>query len=448
MRSRPGFMAGRYLLRMRAPVTHALQENVAASLGGEQRVVLAISGGVDSMVLLDAATETVSAARLCIATFDHGTGAAATEAADLVRTRADRMGIECVTGRATGPLRGEAALRVARWRFLRSVAEAHGARVATAHTLDDQVETVLMRILRGAGARGIAGLYAPSELVRPLLGFHRREVLRYARARRLGWVEDPSNQSLAFFRNRVRHELLPAFRRAQPDFDRQLLEVARAAADWRQDLASYVDRAITPRVLESGGADVQAATLAQLAPGELKVLWPEIASRIGIALDRRGTERLAAFTHDARIGARVQVSGGWEVVRSRDTFQLRASAASALAEAPLDLGTVTRWDRWNFRPVANGPMADPWSAWLPGEEPLVVRGWRSGDAMSVRPDSRPRKVKYFLSDAGITGHERTRWPVVLSGDRIVWIPGVRRSAVATARSGRPALAFACEYISR
>lgn len=434
---------------MRPAITHDLLQCVAASLGGVDRLVLAVSGGVDSMVLLDAAAEALPAERLRVATFDHGTGAAATRAAALVRDRAAALGIECVSARASGPLRGEAALRAARWRFLQSVAESHGARVATAHTLDDQIETVFMRILRGAGARGIAGLYAPGRVVRPLLGLRRQDVLRYARARGVAWVEDPSNQSRAYLRNRVRHELLPALRRVQPAFDRHVLEVARAAAEWRTAVARWVDTAVEPRVFASGNAaDVPAIALAPLAPDQLTVVWPEIAARVGLALDRRGTERLAAFSHDARVGARVQVSGGWEVVRSRDALQLRASEGSPLAEALLEPSISTRWDCWKFEPAGDAPMPDSWSAWLPGGQPLVVRRWRSGDVMSVRPQGRPRKVKYFLSDAGITGHERRRWPVVLAGDQIVWIPGVRRSAVATVRSGRPALAFACEYLSR
>lgn len=449
MRSRPGAGLRRYLLPMPAVSPRRVQRSVATSLGGGDRIVLAVSGGVDSMVLLDAAASTIDAARLCVATFDHGTGAAATQSAALVRDRAVDLAIDCVSGRATGTLRSEAALRDARWQFLHAAAEARHARIATAHTLDDQVETVLMRILRGAGARGIAGLYAASDVRRPLLDLTRGDVLHYARARRLDWVEDPSNESLWYLRNRVRRELLPALRRQQPDLEDSLLDIARAAALWRDDVRGYVDDALAPRASMSAQAlDVSARELAPFGRKELKVLWPEIAARVGVTLDRRGTERLAAFTHAGRVGARVQLSGGWEVIRSRDAFQVRASEASSLAEIFLDTSAGIRWDRWEFRPTLTVPSPDPWSAWLPSDGALVVRGWRAGDVMAVRADGQPRKVKYFLTDAGITGHDRARWPVVLAGDRIVWIPGVRRSSVATARSGRPALAFVCEYLSR
>lgn len=434
---------------MRAPVIRRLRRQVAASLAGDDRIVLAVSGGVDSMVLLDAAAASLDEARLCVATFDHGTGAAATQAASLVRARAATLGVELVAGRATRPLRSEAALRDARWHFLRSAAAVRHARIATAHTIDDQVETVLMRVLRGAGARGLAGLYASSDASRPLLALSRRDVLRYASARGLGWAEDPSNAELAFLRNRVRHELLPALRRANRRVDVELLDVARAAAAWRRDLAEYVDRAIAPRTLRgSRGADVSAVALGRLSADELKVVWPDVAARVGLALDRRGTERVAEFALHARIGARIQLSGGWQVVRSRDAFQLRASEHAPPGQTPLPASGDTRWDRWKFRPTQGEPTADAWSTWLPAELPLAVRRWQPGDVMQIRRERQPRKVKYFLSDAGITGHERERWPVVVAGDQIVWIPGVRRSVLVTARSGWPALAFACEYIDR
>lgn len=434
---------------MRAPIVRAIQQQVAESLGGDDRVVLAVSGGVDSMVLLDAAAAALAADRLCVATFDHGTGPAAAEAVSLVGDRAATLGIECINGRTTRTLRGEAALREARWRFLRTTARARVARVATAHTVDDQVETVVMRVLRSAGARGIAGLYASSDVLRPLLCVSRQDVLRYAGARRLRWIDDPSNTSLAFLRNRVRHEVLPALRQVEPELDRHLLELARAAADWRRDVAVHVDRAIAPRVSRATRAvDVPVNALRPLSPDELKMVWPDIAARVGLALDRRGTERLAEFTSSDRVGARVQLSGGWQVIRSRDAFQLRASEHPPPVEVQLLASGDTRWHHWEFRPMTREPAADAWSAWLPGGAPLAVRGWRPGDVMRVRADREPRKVKYFLSDAGITGHERERWPVVVAGDQIVWIPGVRRTAVATARSGRPALAFSCEYIDR
>src|SRR5437899_469023 len=137
---------------MSAREVQAVRTRLRASIGATDRVVLAISGGVDSMVLLDAVRHAVSPARLVIAHFDHGTGPAAIAARAAVVARAAALGIRCVVGRAESALGNEAALRDARWRFVRSVCDEHDAAPSTAHTEDDQIETVLMRVLRGAGA--------------------------------------------------------------------------------------------------------------------------------------------------------------------------------------------------------------------------------------------------------------------------------------------------------
>jgi tRNA(Ile)-lysidine synthase len=415
--------------------------------------VLAVSGGLDSMVLLDAAAATVPRGQLIVATYDHGTGTAATAALELVERCARALGIEFVGGRTSAPLETEAELRDARWEFLRTAASNANAVVSTAHSSDDQVETILMRVLRDAGPRGLAGLFAESEIVRPLLRLTRRDLARYARAQGLTWVEDPSNASPQFLRNRVRHDLLPALRHVRIGIDADLLALARKAARWRLDVETFVANEIELRTFaETPGLDVCASTLGARSANELCILWPAIAAHAGLVLDRRGTVRLAEFTREGRVGSRIQLSGGWEVTRSRDALQLRASNEDKPTHEPLALSNDTQWGDWFFRPASHDASpeigSDSWSAWLPTDRPLSVRIWEAGDAMTCPDGSPPRKVKHFLSDAGVTGHERTGWPVVLAGDQIVWIPGVRRSDAATVRSGRPGLPFVCEYFNR
>jgi tRNA(Ile)-lysidine synthase len=438
-----------YLTGVSLHVTTRLRQSIADALRPRERVILAVSGGLDSAVLLDAAAAMVPRERLIVATFDHGTGPAGVDARALVERSARALGIEHRSGRATRALSSEAELRDARWSFLRDVAAREGGAIATAHTADDQIETVLMRVLRDAGARGLAGLYAATDVVRPLLEFTREDVARYAAERELAWVEDPSNASRRYLRNRLRHDLLPALRRVRPSIDAELLSSARRAARWREDVETFVAEHIAPhRVGHGDGLDVDASALGAFSSEGLAILWPAIVARAGLALDRRGTARLAAISGLTRVGSRVQLSGGWEVVRSRDAFQLRATGHRRPAEESLALSNAVSWGRWKFRPVASDVGADSWSAWLPVDRPLRVRPWRAGDAMAHRAGQPARKVKRFLSDAGVTGHERASWPVVLAGDQIVWIPGIRRGDAATARSGRPGLAFVCEYVNR
>jgi tRNA(Ile)-lysidine synthase len=440
---------GQYVSRVTLRHPTPLHDSVYDALRPHARTVLAVSGGLDSMALLDAAAASIPRERLTVASFDHGTGPSARLACALVESTANARGIACVTGRAERALVSEADLRDARWKFLRDVAAREKAVVCTAHTSDDQVETVLMRVLRDAGARGLAGLYAASDIVRPFVRLTRRDLTMYARARRLAWIEDPSNVSPRYLRNRVRHDLLPALRRVRSSIDDDLLELARSAAAWRLDVDAFVGENVE---LRRNGAsremDVSVSSLAGFSPDALSVLWPAIVARAGVRLDRRGTDRLVGFTGLSRVGARIQLSGGWQVVRSRDAFQLRASGHRQSAEERLALSSTVAWGKWFFRPATSDIGADSWSAWLPTDRPLTVRSWRAGDVMAHRAGGPARKVKRFLNDAGVTGHERAGWPVVLAGDQIVWIPGIRRGDAATTRSGGPGLAFVCEYVNR
>jgi tRNA(Ile)-lysidine synthase len=236
-----------------------------------------------------------------------------------------------------------------------------------------------------------------------------------------------------------------------PSIDADLLETARSAACWRSEVEAFVARNIVVRDLPHG-CDVDAATLSGYPPESLAVLWPAIAARAGVTLDRRGTLRLAEFTTRARVGARIQLSGGWEVIRSRDALQLRASNRAEPTPSPLALSHATSWYEWSFRPAHRLDANDVWSAWLPADRPLVIRAWQPGDAMSNRASGRTRKVKDLLSDAGVNGHQRRGWPVVVAEDvgEIVWIPGVRRSDAASDQAGGTisGLSFCCENVNR
>ncbi len=283
------------------------------------RLLLAVSGGRDSMVLLHAA----SAARkrdIVVATFDHGTGPAAMRAAELVERVADRLGLPCITGAGKPGGGSEDVLRRARWEFLNRWAGEAGAPVVTAHSRDDQIETVVIRILRDAGARGLAAMYAPSPVVRPLLGISRGEIEAYAAAAKVTWVEDPSNAGLRFLRNRVRHELLPAIERVQPGFGDRLLALSQRAAKWRAELDVVVDSLLGVAAGTQVAGVVPAAALTGLSAAGAAVVWTELAGRAGVALDWRGVERLVAQAANLKPGSEIPLSGGIRVRRTVSSY--------------------------------------------------------------------------------------------------------------------------------
>jgi tRNA(Ile)-lysidine synthase len=441
-----GTMRGETRDETRDIVHRAVLGIVGAAPGA--RFVLAVSGGRDSMVMLDAVAAVARDAIATVATFDHGTGAPATRAAQLVAERCTALAVPVVTARAQRAITSEAGWREARWQFLRAVAESENAIVATAHTRDDNVETVLIRELRGSGARGLAALYAPSAIARPLLDVTRDTVARYADAEGVRWIEDPSNESRAFLRNRVRHEILPALLAARPSLGDDLLDIAQRAATLRDAFDRVAERLVSRE--RDGSLSVATTLLGDYDPDALRALWPAIAARGRIVLDARGTAGLARFTKQSSAGDRMQLSGAIEVLRRRDAIVLRP-ARSEVPE-PVDLRDTLEWGRWRFAArvtsSADGSRVDAWSATLPAASRLVVRAWRDGDRMHGAGDAAPRRVKRFLRDAGLVGPERRGWPVVVCGEEVVWIPGVRRSNAATVRSGRPEAVYVCERTER
>jgi tRNA(Ile)-lysidine synthase len=357
----------------------------------------------------------------------------------------------------------EAEWRSARWRFFRAAAGPGGV-VATAHTRDDQVETVVMRVLRGAGARGLAGLAARTPgIERPLLPIARGRRTPVRHRPGIPFIDDPSNESREHLRNRVRHDLLPAIRDARPRFEEELLSLAGKAARWRAEVdeiaASFVSEGP-----QDGAIRVARGTLATYDSAVLCVLWPAIAARGLVTLDRRGTLRLAQFTSSGASGSRIQLSGGVEVIRHRDHFVLQHAPRSPVMPSERSLAGVVQFGVWRFQPVAvsnsraggepvrsGAPVQssgtdgdDPWTCDLPGDRPLSIREWRPADRMRGREDGSARRVKRFFGDAHIPGPSRTGWPVVLADNEIVWIPGVRRTVAAPERSGRPVVRYSCE----
>lgn len=437
-----GMRAANLLRDVELPVQHLLDRR--------RRLVLAVSGGVDSAVLLDAVARLRTPGHhVVVASIDHGTGPVATEAVALTASVAAQHGLGIVTERLRPGRPSEAEWRRQRWRFLWQVAAREDAVVTTAHTRDDQVETVVMRLLRGAGARGLAGLFAASPVERPLLSASRADVMYYARRRRLRYLEDPTNLSVAFLRNRVRLNILPAIRAVHPGFDDEILDLAHRAAQVR----AAVDVASGEFLLaqRQGEVVVDAVALAGLDEAGRRLLWPALAARVGAWLDRRGIVRLAGLTDRPR-GTRVQVSGGFEAVRDRDTIVLRRpTPEEPRAPRPLRRGATFGPFRFEARQVATirHPAApanhqrDPWRIRLADSLEPLVREWVPGDRLLLDRSGRKRRVKRFLAEAGIPAPDRPGWPVVVVDGDVVWVPGVRGSPDAVHGTGN-LIEYRCE----
>lgn len=267
-----------------------------------------------------------------VVNFDHGTGAFARRAAALVEREALRLCLPSVTGVAEPGLPfNEGAWRAARHTFLDAWAAELDATVLTAHTRDDQIETVVQRLLRDAGPRGLAGMRVSTPSTgrpgaarcRPLLRVPRAAVAAYSREHRVEFMEDPSNASLAFQRNRVRHEILPALERASPGFGEWCWALGERAAAWRDGVERLVD--VLGLVVPVATSVVLAAPLAECGEAEWAVLWPAIAARASVVMDRRGIERAAAWAPRAKAGQAIQLAGDATISRTGATFVVKGT---------------------------------------------------------------------------------------------------------------------------
>jgi tRNA(Ile)-lysidine synthase len=486
-----------------APVVGRVRAAVATALAECGPVVLAVSGGRDSVVLFDAVLAAAPAAVRLVATYNHGTGPAAAAALRHVRALARAAGAPVYAGRARGaPAATEAGWRDARWRFLRRAARraGAGATVATGHTADDQLETVVMRLLRGAGARGLAAMYAPQPgIVRPLLAVSRAEVAAYAAARGLAWVDDPANGSRRHLRNRVRHDLLPALLRARPTLGAELLDAAARAAACRAALDDVAAAIVGLRVAPGDGLAgpggeqwrdgvpiARLAALVDLSAEALLAVWPALAARAGVRRLAAFTRQCVAAAHQGRPpaggatvagGVHVTVERGaamgspeWAMVARRaPPHRAPGGGAPAVPDAAavaLDPGAPrgVRLGRWRLRVLGRAPTAAELdagrAAWLPAGRRYEVRGWRPGDRWRPADAGAARRVKRFLADRRVPAVARAGWPVVVeatspgdapaargaSGGQIAWVPGVRRSSAAPARPGQPGFFLLCDRI--
>lgn len=277
-------------------------------------VLAAVSGGGDSVALLHLLDRycTGRDARLVVAHLDHGLRRGARADRTFVEQLARSLGRECIADRReVDSLRRkdespeEAARRVRRG-FLREAARlGRCTLIATGHTLDDQAETILMRLVRGAGARALTGMTAggPGPIVRPLLEIERQELREYLQRRELPFREDPSNRDLRFDRNRVRRLVLPVLEQSlNPRAGRNLV---RAADRFREDalhLDALAEAAFddTTRRDRSGRLALDAARLSALAPALANRLARLALQRAGSDARRIGARHVAALLDLAR----------------------------------------------------------------------------------------------------------------------------------------------------
>lgn len=435
-------------------------------LDSQQAVLVGVSGGPDSLCLLDILRQ--AGYPLIVAHFNHRLRPEADEEADSVRDLAQSLGLTFVTDsadvRAQARDQGwslEEAARNLRYRFLFAAARGNSAQaVAVGHTADDQVETVLMHFLRGAGLAGLKGMEARSllplfdpqiPLVRPLLGMWRGETESYCREHGLYPHMDASNADPVYFRNRLRHTLIPELEKYNPRLKESLLRSAQALqgdyaalqeileADWNRVFAGQ----------GPGWIAFQGSALAGLSTAIQRNLIRRAGEILRPASRDFGYEALdrAVQWIGSRSGKQVDFINSLYLVQEQGTLYLAAYEADLPsaqfpqvvtprrlgAPAALELGEAWKLsaeeiDAGDARSQSSG-NADPFTAWLDAEqaaEGLLVRKPRAGDRFQpLGMKNGSMKLSDFFVNEKLPRRARGKWPLVCSGEKIVWVAGFR-----------------------
>jgi tRNA(Ile)-lysidine synthase len=439
-----------------------------------ERVAAAVSGGADSVALLRVLLELRQELGivLSVAHFHHGIrGAEADADALFVRSLAGQLQLQIHEGMGDTPAHSreqkislETAARELRHRwFAELLAQGAADRIATAHTLDDQAETVLMRLLRGAGSRGLAAIFpivVEKHLVRPLLQVGRRDVEAYLTSISQHWREDSSNRDLSHTRNRIRHELLPLLEREFNPSIRQTLadlaEISRAEAEyWKKETSSLLARLVhqgkpsrSGRAASGDAAYTLALDIAAFralpAAARRQVLY-QVGEQAGVSLEFKHIQDLSELV-EGKPGRRLLLPGGVTAVRSFRELQLGPRqngeddntgheylyvlAIPGEIAVP-ELGSIIRarlvpaGERG--RTGYNDPALLDRSLLAPE---LTVRNWRAGDRFLPAKTRSPRKLKELLQPGRLGQRlslaRKKAWPVVESAGEIVWVRGFTR----------------------
>lgn len=436
------------------------------------RLALAVSGGADSVALLRSMVEAAPQIGLVLSVIHvhHGIrGRAADEDAAFVEALAARHGLSFHLHRVDTPAHAERqhetleeAARHLRYAVFRELMKEKLAdAVATAHTLDDQAETVLLKLLRGAWTEGLSGIHPvvtfPEGIVlRPLLEVRRAQIETWLHEMDQPWCEDVTNRDTAFLRNRVRHELLPQLASYNPQITLQLSHMAELARDeesyWKQEMERLLPTMLLPgRAVRGGGRAVSTQ------PGEASVgLELERLRTLPIAVRRR-VMREAAFRFGVSLGfepvarllqmveasatkpapRREQLTAELRAERTPRELRLildhgaapgdkgRRSAQSRLAPVEISVPGETDAPEYGLRITVtrrdDGTMPADSKASL---TPLTLRPPKPGDRVRLRYTSGKKPLKEVFQRLHLDASRRPTWPLIAWRDEVIWMKDV------------------------
>ncbi|NJC97838.1 MAG: tRNA lysidine(34) synthetase TilS [Anaerolineales bacterium] len=461
---------------------------VQCGLKKDRPVIAGVSGGPDSLCLMHILRST--GYRVIVAHYNHKLRPDSDADANTVEQAASRLNFVSVieSGNVrefaeTEKLSIEEAARILRYRFLMAQARRFEAQaVAVGHTADDQVETVLMHFIRGAGLAGLKGMTHRTiiqifdqeiPVVRPLLDVWREETIVYCAANGLRPRFDPSNDSLDFFRNRLRNLLIPTIESYNPRFREAVWRTATALAGDHEILADVLDDAWKGSIIQqtSDFVSFDASALEKHPLGLQRYLIRRAMESIhpdNLDISFATLERAAGFINDPEKHPRIDLTSGLHMLREGMLIYVAADRTDLPVERwpqipdesstiplkipgqiPLSGGWRLTCERWNIASLAMEQARsnnDPFQVWLDARgisDALELRVRQDGDRFEpLGMDGHEMKISDFFINVKLPKRARDRWPLLCMGSRVLWVPGYRPAhSVRLTENTRQALYF-------
>lgn len=432
-------------------------------------VVVGVSGGPDSLCLLDVLYR--SGYPVVVAHFNHKLRSSADDEAQVVRQITEAYGFQFILGEGEVKERVaresesiEEAARNERYRFLFSCAESMGAEgVVVGHSADDQVETVLMHLLRGAGVDGLSGMQvrtlpnawsAEIPLLRPLLSTWRSEILEYCQRRGIDPIFDASNEDQALYRNRLRHELIPFLETYNPAVRRLIWRTAEVMRGESELIAEIVS-SVWERCLIIQGEDFLAIDSQLCSQQNLSVQRHILRKAIAIFrpglrdINFNAVELALEYLQPGKSYAEVDLIAGLRLISESGKLWLaewntkipiiewpQVVEEGSLLEIGSNLELNAGW-QLSAETISVGDLIEPYpwegagteKVWVDQhkiQSPLLVRARRDGDRLQpFGLEGHSLKLSDFMINEKMPRRAREKWPLVCSGDQIVWVPGYR-----------------------
>ncbi len=423
-----------------------------------QHLLVAVSGGVDSMVLLHLLRtwQQYFALQITVAHFNHQLRGSAADADEkFVRTFCEKNQLPVLTGRGdvkkfahSEKQSPEAAARILRERFLREALESSGCdAIVTGHHLDDQIETLLMRLLSGSGLDGLAGIrIRRDQFIRPMLFARRQEIVDYAEANNIAFVEDVSNQDLNFRRNQIRHQLLP-FLNEHFDYynPASFLNIGLLIQEWLPYIENQAELCFLPPQ-KSGSENkirLDIPTFKGYFSGiQIKALELALSRLCGEEkkMTTRQFQNFSRWLNKAKFSGEYRLDESVIIRREKSELVFEKRIKKAIDIIPLteihngesylfpELGISLRTDFVEREAAVFNNV--PEEEYLDAAKltfPLLLRSWQAGDRFQPLGMKQEKKISDFLTDDKQLRYPKKITPVMLNQTEIICVPGMRIS---------------------